>query len=45
VPKVEEFYLFKIKDVAPSCAQAANTPRKRVRCGSETIILGSLDHF
>jgi len=24
---------------------AAHTPRKRVRCASETIILGILDHF
>jgi hypothetical protein len=33
------------KDGAPRGAHAAHTPRKRVRCASDTIILGILAHF
>jgi hypothetical protein len=46
MPKVEEFYHFN-KDGAPCGAHAAQARalRERLRCASETIILGILDHF
>ena len=45
MPKVEEFYHLK-KDGAPRGAHAqARALRERLRCASDTIILGILDHF
>jgi hypothetical protein len=53
MPKVEEFYHIYNKKMERHAAHtqrtrsapAAHTQRKRVRCASETIILGILDHF
>jgi hypothetical protein len=42
MPKVEEFYHIYNKKME---RHAAHTQRKRLRCASETIILGILDHF
>jgi len=46
MPKVEESYHLK-KDGAARGAHAAQARalRERLRCASETIILGILDHF
>jgi hypothetical protein len=53
MPKVEEFYHIYNKRLsatrrtrrASACAAGARALRERLRCASETIILGILDHL